>query len=536
VARGAGRHRRSGNAAVRFEQLAFAQRVFGPIDADQRDDALVALSGLRDARMLLLVLERMGIRDPAVLARGVRAARRVARPGGEASRRELGILEGSLAILDRARFARTLDAAETQRLVEGLLETIGRRASEDQTADWIDATLVPALGRAAYGDDVPPGGAEASVVRAMAGDRVKRRSGLPRVEWEGLPFRVDLGRAERLRLERVRARQGGSSLDRALEACRAERARRPKARSCPRVLSAVLVSLAYAAHLGDPKGPALAGEDPSTRHDFGRDPWELPVEVVGPGVPWHVRGSLLGLEVALAPLGLHSLSGDALPDRPPTLEIADRQALAAPVSLMNPSELSDADRDAIAAAIDRGRQRASRLRPAEREIETIARDAGLAPWREQALGWLLEHELAALPAFFSLGELLRLGAPETGRWDAWGVPRLEETGLELRMPRGCVMDDARGGSPEEARAAAFPDPTLRAALHLASRRLPAALAPAVVAALLPELFLEARPLWGGDRLALDAWVRDLPPDRLDDAIASLAGAGPLAPEGHGRVP
>jgi hypothetical protein len=521
---------------VRFEQLTFAQRVLGPVGADERDDALVALSGLRDARMLLLVLERMGIRDPAVLARAVRTARRVDRRGGEASRAVLGAFEGALAVLDRARFSRTLDAAEAERLVDGLLRTVGRSGAEDRVAAWIDETLVPALGRAAYGEHAPQGGAEATVVRAMAGDRESSRSGLPRVEWEGLPFRVDPGRAERLRLERVRARQGGLGLDRALEVCRAERAERPKASSCPRVLSTVLVSLAYAAHLGDPNGPALAGEDPSTRHDFGPEPWGLPVEVVGPGIPWHVRGSLLGLEAALAPLGLRSLSGDALPDRPPALGIADRRTLALGVALMNPRELSDGDRDAIAAAIERGRLRALRLTPGDREIEAIARDAGLAPWREQALAWLLEHDVSSLAAFFSLGELLRLGAPEAGRWDAWGVPRLEAAGLELSMPRGCVTDDARGGSLDEARAAAFPDPALRAAVHLRSRHLPAALAPGVVAALLPELFLEARPLWGGDRLALDAWVRDVPTERLDDAIASLAGTGPLQPDADGRTP
>jgi hypothetical protein len=67
------------------------------------------------------------------------------------------------------------------------------------------------------------------------------------------------------------------------------------------------------------------------------------------------------------------------------------------------------------------------------------------------------------------------------------------------------------------------------AAHLAYRRLPASLAPAVVSTLLPDLFAEARPVAPDDRLGLDAWVRALPRERLDDAVASLVGRGLLPP-------
>jgi hypothetical protein len=70
---------------------------------------------------------------------------------------------------------------------------------------------------------------------------------------------------------------------------------------------------------------------------------------------------------------------------------------------------------------------------------------------------------------------------------------------------------------------------VRAAIHLTKRGLPASLAPALVATLMPDLFLEARPVAPDDRLALDAWVRDQPQGRLDDAVASLVGRGPLQP-------
>ena len=51
----------------------------------------------------------------------------------------------------------------------------------------------------------------------------------------------------------------------------------------------------------------------------------------------------------------------------------------------------------------------------------------------------------------------------------------------------------------------------------------------MVATLLPDLLGEARPVAADDRLGLDAWVRALPRERLDDAVASLAGRGPLQP-------
>jgi hypothetical protein len=43
------------------------------------------------------------------------------------------------------------------------------------------------------------------------------------------------------------------------------------------------------------------------------------------------------------------------------------------------------------------------------------------------------------------------------------------------------------------------------------------------------MFVEARPVAPDDRLALDAWVREQPADRLDDAVAALVKRGPLQP-------
>ena len=82
-------------------------------------------------------------------------------------------------------------------------------------------------------------------------------------------------------------------------------------------------------------------------------PWSLPRQDFMPGVPWHISGSLLGLDIALAPLALRRLTLDGLPDAP-KLSSIEREAFAVGVSLMEPARLTDRDRDAIAAG-DRAR-------------------------------------------------------------------------------------------------------------------------------------------------------------------------------------
>ena len=512
---------------LRLSQLSFAQRALADVGGESLPDAVLALQGLRDAPALVLALERLGTRDPALYAAGVRAARRAS----SASRNEAGPLQGALqgllAVLDRARFARTLDRTGAERLARSLFGVAleARGAVPRALAAWAESVLLPDLAQAVYGGR-PAGEPETTVLRAMAGHLVGGSEGLPAFDWEGLWYRADLGRAEFQRLERVRARQGGAGLGESLRACRsAERGEGED--DCAAAFGRALASIVYAAHLGDPDGPALAGADPSLRHEFGPAPWTLPEERSGPGVPWHVRGSLLGLEGALARLSLHRLGGEDLPEGPPVLDGVHRRSLAARVTLTNPRDLVDGDRDGLAAAIEAGRRRVASAGPAD--VEALAGDAGLEPWRARALQWILEHEPAARAGFFSLGELLDLGAPGRPGWDAWGVADEIDGGLRLRLPRAIPADEGAGRPPEPEVAGQFVDLSLRVALHLSERRLPASLAPSVIAALLPDLLSEARPVAPDDRAGLDAWVRSLSRERLDDAVASLAGRGPLQP-------
>src|SRR5262249_8605294 len=85
------------------------------------------------------------------------------------------------------------------------------------------------------------------------------------------------------------------------------------------MLSDAIRSLVYALDLGDPDATVIAGIDASVRHDLGfvlqapkemrqQSPWAEPKRVIAAGTPWHVQGTLINLDLALAPMGLRQVS------------------------------------------------------------------------------------------------------------------------------------------------------------------------------------------------------------------------------------
>src|SRR5207244_7216372 len=86
---------------------------------------------------------------------------------------------------------------------------------------------------------------------------------------------------------------------------RAARAADPLGELADSVTAQVLLSIAYAADVGDPEGTVLLADDVSQRHDFGfgakdselrqRAAWSMPRVDVNPGVAGHVAGSCVAL-------------------------------------------------------------------------------------------------------------------------------------------------------------------------------------------------------------------------------------------------
>ena len=439
----------------------------------------------------------------------------------------------------------------------------------------------------------------------------------PRIEWEGRRYRVDVAAAERQRLERVREKQGGATLDLALDlasiarrltsaspgpptlgavqgaaqvksaaaalsarssqgllqadgfppgvvpppdpregATRAidELAKVTNTSNLPRTAPAIvelvdaadqaaaqaLVSLMYAVDLGDPDGAALLPGDVSRRHDFGfgqrdtdqrlRAAWMQPRPDVSPGVPWHVDGSLLGLDIALAPVGLRRLSSEHALEAP-TLPSNERESFAIGFGLLNPFALTDTTRDAIAEAIERGRRRVSAIKDVD-AAASVAGELDMDGWRRRAIRWAVAHEPDRLESMFSLGELLALGDPAHQiDLDPWGTSAIVSTGCVCtRMPPPGRLPLFVGRRQIGLLAAVVPDLNLHVARMLSHLRLPARLAKYVLSAAVQDFVDEVRATDPDDWLSLVRGAGAVPQDRIEDYVAAAAADGPLVPD------
>lgn len=586
----------------RVDQIAFGQRVFARAEADS--DAVAAIRAMPRARMLLLALERMGITKPAVYVTAAKRAREAAAGDPNHVFWVLAQLQGSLAVIAHLRRAGTIDQAAAERLVLTLCAVpIVDARYNGGVAGWIDHDLLPLL---PAGDS-----AEARLTLGLSG--AANLTSNPRIEWEGQQYRLDFGAANARRLHAVREKQGGNSIDEALELARlsghgappaagadgharahalrslasrfeqrsknaladlmapgvsapaaareridralgdldrvderrepdrAVRAVQPLVETADTVLSEALLSLVYAVDIGDPDGTALLASNVALRHDFGfalhegelraRRPWDVPRQDFLPDVPWHVTGSLLGLDVALAPLSLKHIDLDR-PAAAPRLRSTERAAFAVDAALLDRTRLKDEDRAAVVAAIAGGRAR----------VDALARDPSLAPaiaaelrmdgWRRRALEWTIERHEADVRGQFSLVELVALGGGAPGvDLDAWGMSAYASSGCictRMPAPGGWRLFEGR---PQLAFISfVVPDLNLRVAALLDELRLPAALESPVLAGAVQDLIDEAAPADASDWLAVAQAAQALTRQRVEDYVAAAAAVnGPLVP-------
>jgi hypothetical protein len=317
------------------------------------------------------------------------------------------------------------------------------------------------------------------------------------------------------------------------------------------LLAETLLSIAYAADVGDPDGAVLLADDVSHRHDFGfggrdaeiraRTPWAIPRADVTPGVPWHVSGSLLGLDIGLAPLALRRLNYERVLEAP-KLTSNERDGFALSVSLMSPFALRDADRDAIADAVERGRQRIAALatpptragtpsRPNDAAFELIADDLSMEGWRRRAVRWTLAHEPTRLESMFSSVEMLVLGGGKPADFDAWGMAMVTVQGCVCsRLTPPGRWPNLLGRPQLGLTSSAITDLNLHVAMMLKELQLPAALAKVVLSGAMQDFIDEARPTDDADWLTLSRSARIISRDRIEDYIAAATAAGPLIPD------
>jgi hypothetical protein len=307
------------------------------------------------------------------------------------------------------------------------------------------------------------------------------------------------------------------------------------------LLARGLLQLAYAAALGQPERVAISAEAAAIRHDFGLvspagrrgTAWQLPAGGADTLRGWGVTGSVLGLDVKLADFSLVRLSIRP-PSRRPMLNDEDRRVLTEAVALVRSNSLTDVERDAIASAIRRGRDKLTALRTAE-EASALGDEIRLSGARRSLLDWTMAHQPERVTAFLSPTELLWLGRDRMTlqglqAWGAPGEPRFGCLCLQLNDPRPWEAFAGRWHS--GILASSFPDLNLRLAELLAELQMPATLlGPVLTSATLD--FVDSAPSRDQDDWrALVAFVQGLRRDKVEQYLALLTTDGPLVPVGE----
>jgi hypothetical protein len=296
------------------------------------------------------------------------------------------------------------------------------------------------------------------------------------------------------------------------------------------------MSRTYAVDIGDPDGTTLMGGDPSRRHDFGlagsnselrtHSAWAEPHETTAAGAPRHVAGSLLGFDIGLSERALRRIDADELPP-PPTLSSPERQTFVKTLGMMNPFDFTDAGRDAIVAALARGRARVAAL--SEAGWDDAADQMRIDGWRRREGRWALAHEPALLPSLLSLFEIISLGEPAADTpLDRWGMTSQPSDNCLCTTPPVIAYLPILAGRPQLGLLATLAaDINLRMADRLASLRLPAALLRGVLSAAVQDYVDQVRQVHPDDWLTLVRTAQAITDDRIDDYIAALTADGPL---------
>jgi hypothetical protein len=565
----------------RFERLLFVIRLLS--NGASADAAMQAAQGFRRFPALMLTLERMPITDAAVYGEAARAAAALeSMDGGDASAAII-LFQTSVAVVERARFARTI-SPETATAVTRALAAVPV-SEAGAMARWFEETLLPALSE--QGNSAPPSRLDADrvLIRAVAG---RPPASPATLDWEGTRYRVDVAESEVKRLERLRRDQKAASVSAILAFARslarspadaagngeiartlaalgvdhdppalsglrdlmqgAQRAvrdgtlksgdRARLVRLADHLLAYSLLTFAYATSLGDADADPTTVFDPNLgdRHDLSRrtaSTWRLPHEESGVGQPWHLQGSLLALDTGLARFALRRLSTEP-PIRAPEVSSNDRRTFAESVAFMNPYDLRDEDLKAIAATLARGRARVAELQAGDgNRLDAISEAAGLGAWDRETLRWTLAHDREAVLGLFSLTELFWLGAPTAplvARLDAWGVSaRPIDGSLRSTFPRAEPWETFSGRPSIGLMAARTAEMTLRVAAALAELDLPAALIRGVVSAATLDLVDEAPLGHHDDRRAVAKYAEAVPLVRIQDYVSFLTASGPLIP-------
>ena len=306
------------------------------------------------------------------------------------------------------------------------------------------------------------------------------------------------------------------------------------------LMADVLLTLTYTVHLAHAEGSELIGDDVAARHDFGvgasrrtlaQAPWSPPADRYTDG-GWHVYGSLLGLDLALARHYLPRVS-NSIPSGNPVLSPEDRAHLTQSVALFDPFVATDLQVEQIAGAVRRGRDRVMGLAATPGGLDEVTRQVRLSGARRNDLEWVLTRDPDRLDRFFARSELFWLGLADgsmAADLDGWGAPAYPLDGcLCLRFPAPDDFDSFSGLGGSGYLAARFVDLQLAVAEAAADLSIPASLVRDILPIAMRDLLDGTRAAHPDDMDALVRYVHDLPRTRIEDYVSSLVGGGPLRP-------
>lgn len=511
----------------RLTTIALARRVWrAAADAGQQTDAVYALSQFPRYRALLLTLDRIDVLSPGTWAASIDAARRADAGGGSERTERLALFQGALAVVERTRLTGSLGVAEADRLVRKFAEEVVKENDlRDVVALWVTNDLMPALPPLVRPDAFTRQTAyESRILQAFSGPTT--RKAVP-ISWEGLDYAVDVAAAEHERVLRIRELLPSPGLDAALVS------------GDSKDLAAALTALAYTPALGDPDGPVTLSPDVFTRHAFGpagahsgrQHAWAPPLERSGTGAAWHVEGSLLGLDFALARIALRRLSVDDMPAIP-TINLNDQFTLARTAVAMKAAALSDELRDRIVAAIERGRKRVAEAGTNPEAVAHLAAEVAMSQTARQTLPWTLNRQPEAVARLFGLRDLFWLGRNglDADELAPWGVLADTVDGrLVLRFTPPVEWDLLAGRPDTGTLATQVPGLTLRLAEETSRLRLPAALIPAALLYLTQDYWHEVEARFADDWPAMVRGAAGIDSRRIEDYVAALGAQGPLRP-------
>jgi hypothetical protein len=310
------------------------------------------------------------------------------------------------------------------------------------------------------------------------------------------------------------------------------------ARVSETVLADTLSSIVYALWIGDPDGQPFLGGNVAHRHDFGRRNagdeerervrWMVPEETYTVGEPWHLRGSLLALDIGLGRLALRRTTSD-LPQSQPRINDADRRAFITSLVLMPVAGVDQASADLLVQWVAAGAAMAGAVTPST--LGAIEDRLRLDERRRAAVLWTAEHDAPNLSRLFLLSELVALGRPpELAMPKGWGPSEIQRTGcycLGFADPPAPQRPSLHSATSTVASVIA--DLQLKVLSETAALHLPASLVRGIHAAALQDYLDNARPAYIGDWWTLGELARTLSRERVLDYVSALTAGGPLVP-------